>query len=74
MVPIVPGWDLQELMRKRVQMQEEYLAGVEVDRKDWRRHCTYIVKKHETKSKHKLLRRRLRYNEEGFRDTLESET
>lgn len=61
-------------MRKRVQVQEEYLMGLEADRKDWRRYRTHIVKNRAMKSKHKLLRRRLSYAGGDLTNTSASET
>lgn len=53
------------MMRERVQVQKDYLAGLEMDRRDWHRHRTALVMACATSSKHKLLRRRLMFGGEA---------
>lgn len=48
-------------MRARVQVQEDYLAGLELDRREWRRLKTQAVKTHMVGPKRQLLEARLKY-------------
>lgn len=54
---------LQEAMGERVQMQQDFLAGLEVDRRDWNRFRTQVVKTRASATKKKFLLRRLHYGE-----------
>lgn len=60
-------------MRARVQAQEKFLVGLELDHREWSRLKTQIVKKQAAASKQKLLRVRLDYgtdpNDRGGSDT-----
>ncbi|CAM9201730.1 unnamed protein product [Ectocarpus sp. 4 AP-2014] len=52
---------IQENMRARVQVQEDYLAGLEQDRREWRRYQIQAVKTKSVAVKQRRLRMRLAY-------------
>ncbi|CAM9752234.1 unnamed protein product [Ectocarpus sp. 6 AP-2014] len=52
---------IQENMRARVQVQEDYLAGLEQDRREWRRYQVQAVKTKSVAVKQRRLRMRLAY-------------
>jgi len=51
----------QELMRARVQVQEEFLAGLERDRREWHRYRTQAVKSSSVSAKQRIRQVRLAY-------------
>lgn len=48
-------------MRARVQVQEEFLAGLELDRREWRRYQTHAAKSGAVESQHRRRQLRLAY-------------
>lgn len=51
-------------MRARVQEQEDYLAGLQLTRREWKRFRTQVVKNRVAASSQKMLRVRLNYGNE----------
>lgn len=52
---------LQEMMRARVQVQEDYLAGLERDRREWNRYQIQIAKSGAVAAQRKRRQARLAY-------------
>lgn len=48
-------------MRERVQVQEDFLAGLERDRREWRRYRTWVAKSGAVAAKQKRRQARLAY-------------
>lgn len=48
-------------MRARVQVQEDFLAGLEVDRREWHRYQTDAVKSNAVAAQRRRLQVRLAY-------------
>lgn len=51
-------------MRARVQVQEDFLAGLEQDRREWRRYRTHAAKRGVVESQHRRRELRLAYGED----------
>lgn len=51
----------QEMMRARVQVQEDFLVGLELDRREWRRHQTRAAKSGVVAPQHRRRQLRLAY-------------
>ncbi|CAM9393438.1 unnamed protein product, partial [Hapterophycus canaliculatus] len=57
-----------EIMRARVQVQEEFLAGLEVDRREWHRYQTHTVKSNAVAAQRRRLKVRLAYGNQQSDD------
>lgn len=55
-------------MGERVKAQDEYLIGLQLDQRDWRRSRTQVVKERATAVQKRLLLRRLAYGSKGSKD------
>lgn len=49
------------MMRARVQVQEDFLVGLEQDRREWRRYQTHAAKSGVVASQHRRRQLRLAY-------------
>eukprot|EP00752_Nemacystus_decipiens_P003563 g3286.t1 len=56
--------EIQEMMRARVQVQEDFLAGLERDRREWRRYQTHAAKSGAVASHHRRRQLRLAYGDD----------
>ncbi len=56
-------------MRARVQVQEEFLAGLEHDRREWHRYRTQAVKSGSVSSKQRIRQVRLAYGSDQSEGT-----
>lgn len=55
----------QEIMRARVQVQEDFLAGLERDQREWRRYQTHAAKSGVVAGQHRKRQMRLAYGSDA---------